>query len=471
MNQRMLILEVNEVPLRIFREFAGSRQGSYISRLLESSQVMETRALDVDRTFLYPSQTWASLNAGAPYGKHQIHWYNDPKPAEYPLYWRLLADKGISIGAIGTLHSSPAAPFAEKNEHYKFIIPDCFAPDSYTKPRYLQPLQSLNLRAVKASGRTASLRIPMREVAVTLVNWRRYGIRLKSMSEVAQVAIKILRKKVNRERLRNLQFPLMADVFLRQLERYQPDVAILFTNHVAANMHRYWAGLYPGDYRSEIYGAAWRAKYQGEILAAMELLDRYAGELMRVAEATNRILVVVSSMGQEANSNLTPDDTKQTSSYRLDDVKKFVSQVTQRLYPFEIRSAMVPQYTVVFENQEKATAAVGDMHRARSTMQGIGMNLHQNLATVTIAASLDPMASQFRIGGQSYTHKDLGFIRLEIDDHHSGHHCPEGTLIIYNSETAKAARSSIDYLEYAPALLKHFGLPRPSYMQEPSFRF
>ena len=472
MIQKVLVLEVNEVPLRIFREYAGLRHSSHISRLLKTSEVMETLALDVDRSFLYPSQTWASLNTGAPYHEHQIHWYNDPKPSEYPLYWKLLADHGASVGVVGTLHSSPAAAFAEKNDHYRFVIPDCFASDNYTKPRFLQPFQSLNLQAVSASGRATSVKAPLREGALTALNFWRYGIRVRSMTGGATLVMKILRKKVNRERLRNLQFPLIADIFLRQYRLEQPDLAILFTNHVAANMHRYWYALHPEDYREEIYGAAWRAKYEGEVIAAMDLLDRYVGELMRLTQRMGAILVVVSSMGQEANQKLTPDIPQQRSvDYRLENVKKFVSRVSSQTYSFEIRSAMVPQYTLAFDGAEQASAAVADMRRAGNTMKGVGVCLDQNKEAVTISAWLDPTADEFRIGDKRYAHKDLGFVRLDVDDHHSGCHCPEGTLIIHNSKTARVDKPSVDYLEYAPALLRHFGIPQPSYMRAPTFSF
>jgi hypothetical protein len=40
-----------------------------------------------------------------------------------------------------------------------------------------------------------------------------------------------------------------------------------------------------------------------------------------------------------------------------------------------------------------------------------------------------------------------------------------------NSRTAKAARLSVDYLEYAPALLSHFGFAPAPYMVAPSFSF
>ena len=134
MTQQVIVLEINEMPLKIFRHFQQLRPGSHLDELMKSSLVIETKVEDVDPTFLYPSQTWASLNTGAPYSSHKIHWYNDPKPNEYPLYWKTLANQGFSVGVVNSLHSSPAEAYAASNENYKFVIPDSFAPDSYTKP-------------------------------------------------------------------------------------------------------------------------------------------------------------------------------------------------------------------------------------------------------------------------------------------------------------------------------------------------
>ncbi len=123
MAQKLIIIEINEMPLRVFQRFQKLRPGSHLDELLKSSQVIETLAQDVEQSFLYPSQSWASLNTGAPYSAHKIHWYNDPKPDEYPLYWKTLANHGFSIGIVNSLHSSPAEQYAGSNKNYKFVIP------------------------------------------------------------------------------------------------------------------------------------------------------------------------------------------------------------------------------------------------------------------------------------------------------------------------------------------------------------
>ncbi len=472
MKQKLIVLEINEIPLKIFRQFQKMRPGSHLDQLMQSSQVIETLAQDVEQSFLYPSQSWASLNTGAPYPAHKIHWYNDPKPEQYPLYWKMLANQGFSIGMVSSLHSSPAESFAAQNENYKFVIPDCFAPDSYTKPSHFEPFQKLNLKAVSSNSRVASMQVPVKDVARLVINSPRYGVRVRTMVEGASLVYKILSKRTNRERLRNLQFPLIADMFLHLFRKHQPDVGILFTNHVAGNMHRYWYALFPEDYQTTVYDSRWVSKYSDEITAAVDMLDSYMGEFMRLARETDRILVVVSSMGQEANPKLTPELVKARAySFRLEDVRKFVSHFTKNPYTFEVDSAMVPTYMLAFGGAAEATRFTAEIREAMQGMQHIEMFVEQNQEMVTISVMLNGSVQGYVIQGHSFQYSDLGFTRLEIDDHHSGHHCPEGSLIIYNSRTAKAAQPSVDYLEYTPALLSHFGISPAPYMKAPSFSF
>ena len=472
MTQKLIILELNEVPLKVFRQFQKLRPGSHVDQLMKSSQVIETLAQDVDQSFLYPSQSWASLNTGAPYSAHNIHWYNDPKPEQYPLYWKTLANQGFSIGIVNTLHSSPAEPYAAGNENFKFVIPDCFAPDSYTKPGYFEPFQKLNLKAVTSNTRVATMQVPAEDAARMAINSPRYGIRIRTMVEGAGLVFKILRGSVNRERLRNLQFPLVADMFLHLFHKHEPDVAILFTNHVAGNMHRYWYALFPEDYQTTVYDNGWVSKYSSEITAAVDLLDAYLSEFMRVARETDRALVVVSSMGQNANAKLTPDDVKAAAySFRLEDIRKFISYFTNNRHSFEVGSAMVPQYPLLFRNAADAAQFASEIREAMQGMQYIELLVDQHEAIVTLSITLNGRVPEYVIQGRTLSYADLGFVRFEIDDHHSGCHCPEGSLIIYNSRTAEASRPSVDYLEYAPALLSHFGIARASYMMTPSFSF
>lgn len=472
MPQKLLVFEINEVPLRIFRHFQKLRPGSHLDRLLGASQVIETMALDVEEDFLYPSQSWASLNTGAPYDKHQIHWYNDPKPRDYPLYWKSIASAGFSVGAVNTLHSSPAKEYAEKDANFKFMIPDCFAVDSFTKPEYFQPFQELNLKAVAGNSRVVSMKAPVQEAVTTLMNVPRYGIRMKTMLSGAALVAKIAMKKANRERLRGLQFPLVGDIFLEQMRQNDPDLGILFTNHVAANMHRYWYGLFPEDYAANIYDKNWLNKYGNEILAAVDMLDEYLGRLMEMVKKTDRILVLVSSMGQHANQKLTPEYRESHSyDFRLKDMSKLMGSLVAGKYGYKVEAGMVPQYSLEFHDASQAALCAAELREVKESLKGLYLVVDENAAVLTLSVQPDPNSPGIGVGDKRYSFEELGFERFEIDDHHSGSHCPEGSLIIYNSKTARAQKDTVNYLEYAPAVLAHYGVPRSGYMMEPSFRF
>ena len=470
--QKIIIFEINETPLRIFRHFQKLRPGSNVDKLLEASQVIETQALDVDQSFLYPSQTWASLNTGAPYSSHHIHWYGDPKPDAYPLFWKTVAENGHSVGTVNTLHSSPAGSFAETNDNYKFVLPDCFAADSYTKPGYLEPFQQLNLSAVSANGRVATLKTPFKEAALTVMNAPRYGISMRTMWDGATLVGKILAKQVNKERARNLQFPLVGDIFMKLFNKHQPDLAIMFTNHVAANMHRYWYGLFPEDYPETLFDQQWIAKYRTEIIAAMDMFDDYLGKLMDLARQSNRILVIVSSMGQTANNKLKPAEKNEKSyAFRLDDVKKCADKLATNKYTYKIVQAMVPQYMIEFESLADATNYSSEVSAAIPSLKNLNVVCDLNERAVTLSIIPGKNGESISIRDSNLHYSDLGFSRMEVDDHQTGCHCPEGSLIVFNSKTAKMTKPSVNYLEYAPALLSHFGIKPLPYMSEPSFSF
>ena len=466
MNRKAIVIEVNEVPLRIFRHYQKLKPNSNIANLLERSLVLETKVKDVEASVLYPSQTWGSLNTGVEYDLHKIHWYNDPKPDIYPLYWKTLAENNLSVGLVSTLHSSPADSYIN-DENYKFVIPDCFASNNVTKPEVYQDFQALNTSATKENGRATTMKFPKQKAVATLVKSPVLGIKTKTLFDAAGLMAKIKTGKVNKERLRNVQFNLLADVFIKQLKSKDVDLAIFFTNHIAANMHRYWYGLFPEDYSLKLYDEAWIEKYSSEILVSVELLDTFLGNIMSYCQQEKRSLILVSSMGQAANKKLkeTPKHT-----YKLKNIRKFLQHVCgDKNYSYEIDAAMVPQYSLKFNSEAEAQECFRTIEEYRQHFQNIHMKMYINGQVITLAIGLNKKANDFAIGDKSFSHQDLGFRKLMVEDHHSGKHCPEGSLIIYNSDTSSASQDTVDYLEYAPAILKFFGLDAPEYMKEPQF--
>lgn len=55
-----------------------------------------------------------------------------------------MAENGLKVGLINTLHSSPADSYINSS-NYQFVIPDCFAVNNLTKPELFQDFQALNI--------------------------------------------------------------------------------------------------------------------------------------------------------------------------------------------------------------------------------------------------------------------------------------------------------------------------------------
>ena len=466
MNKKAIVIEINEVPLKLLKHYQKVKPKSHIAFLLDNSLVLETEAKDVAEEFLYPSQTWGSINTGVGYDSHKIHWYNDPKPDTYPLYWKRIADAGLKVGLMNTLHSSPANSYIEE-ENYKFVIPDCFASNNITKPEIYEDFQALNTSATSENGRTANMGFPKDKAVATLVKSPALGIKPKTLLDAATLVAKIKTGRVNKERLRNLQFTLLADMFFKQLKEHDVDLAIFFTNHIAANMHRYWYSLFPDEYSRELYDDAWIEKHSEEILVSLDLFDDFLKQLIAYCDRAQRALLVVSSMGQGANENLT--ETPEYL-YKLEDFDRLLGQLCPgKNYQYEVDAAMIPQYSINFANEADARECYELITAAKPYFQGIWMNIDLNQKVITLSTNLESNRDKFYVRDDSFSYDELGFTRISIDSHHTARHTPEGTLIVYNSETSKATGASVDYLEYVPAMLKFFGLDTADYMVEPQF--
>ena len=106
MKQKILLFELNEVPLRIIDEFCARRPGSCLARLLPRCRQYETFAADSGH--LSPWITWPSVHRGVANERHGIHSFGQDLAdvdRDFPPLWRLLAEGGVRTAVFGSLHS------------------------------------------------------------------------------------------------------------------------------------------------------------------------------------------------------------------------------------------------------------------------------------------------------------------------------------------------------------------------------
>ncbi len=458
---RIIVLEVNELPKRVLDWWAERSPASATAQLLASGSLTETILDDDLPRDLYPSQSWASIGTGAPYAEHGVFWYGDPKPASHPFYWQAAADAGKSVGLFSVLHTSPRAELAA-GPNYAFVVPDLFGDDASTVPSKLQPIQELNLRMTRQSARVASVRPGLADIGGAAA-FARNGVKPSTWAEVTMLAAQVARGAWNKERLRVAQSLLAADVFERQVIETDPDLAVVFTNHVASFMHRYWAATFPGDWAGGSgYSDEWIEKNAGELPYAMQALDRIVSQLTTLASSTERQLLVVSSMGQKADTTLDTDRGFQAVIRKPDQFLAAAGLASGH----EVRGAMVPQLTVV-----ASTASDADhVKHALETYLGEGLDelmVAREGTDHVITVTYKPAArdGEVFVGEQWVDPAAIGMTVEAVADHRSGRHCPRGVLV---SSQREMWPDEIDALHVAPMILERLGVTALAHHRVPA---
>lgn len=447
--ERLIVLEVNELPPRVLSWWGQQHPRSALWQLAQRGQAVDTLLHEELPRDLYPSQSWASVGMGVPWEDHGVFWYGDPKPDEHPFYWQRAAAAGRTVGLVGALHTSPISDRCASPNH-SFVIPDVFSGDPETRPIELQPLQELNLRLSRQSARVASARLSPQDLRGVL-GFAQHGVTPTTWLELARLAAAVGTRRWNKERLRVGQSLLMADVFLRQVERHNTDLSILFTNHVASAMHRYWAASFPEDWAEHPYGDQWIAEHADELPFAMRATDRIVSRLVQYAERTNRNVVVVSSMGQKADLDVDPSRTHQAV---INDPLALLHHLD---CPFaaDTRPAMVPQLTYVLPDPAQAERFEAWIRQALGSAITESMRADD---TVTLTADLASDATHVRVADARVEPERIGASIEAINDHRSGRHDPRGILV---SARGNDWPAEVDAFTIGDRILERLGVAAP----------
>lgn len=462
--RQLVVVEANEIPKRVIEDLAPSDRIPFLAGMLDRGELIETEVTEDLPRDLYPSQTWASLNTGVPWASHGVYWYGDPKPADYPFYWQTAARSGRSVGLVNTLHSSPLSSQCADGD-YRFVIPDCFAADPSTLPARYESFQRANLSLTGANSRRVALRPPTADLVRLGLSLPRLGLRPRTLLELGRLVAGVASGRLPRERFRFGQFLVQRDLFLRLLHRRQPDLAMLFTNHVASVMHRYWYARYPEDFGREHYAPEWVARYRDEIPAALVLLDRFLAELGSWCALNDRTLVVVSSMGQGPSAQL---ETATRWEAVVSDGLRFLGSLGID-DGFRVVGSMAPQLSLSCDGPSRASEIAAVLSAVEAGP--VFWDVDRTGDVVTLTYHLEVIdESTVRIGGARRPARSVGVDVYPVDDHSSGRHIARGILGVANSPSFKPPVDNvIDHLDFAPAVLDHLGVDRGDHHQSPSY--
>jgi hypothetical protein len=468
--RRLIVYELNEVPFKIVDLFARMHPQHAFSRAL--GRAAQFIASTPDRGHLHPTTTWPTFHRGVPDSIHGITEFGfDAREvnAKYPQIWNLLARSGVSIGVGGSLGSYPV-PADLTN--IKYYLPDTFAPAAEAYPESLSLFQAFNLSMVRQNGRNVGRQIDLAAGLQLMLRAPMLGITPTTVAKIAGQLLDERRVPARVVRRRTLQAVVAFDVLYKQFAAARPQYATFFSNHVASAQHRYWAATFPDEFTRVQYPAEWRETYKGEIEHAMCEAAFQIAKLIRFTQANpEHLLMVVSSMGQEAN-----EAERIERQLMLNDPGRLFAHLGIPSSDWKRLPGMEPVYIFTVEPSSRdrfrtamESFTVNGRHVTARELQPGRFEVvlgHPNLVTASLALSLE---------GRPVGMDDLGIANVDIQDAagSTGWHVPDGILIVFDPSrdlSAFASRDRVKTTEVTAAIVRNFGLPLPSYMAEPSSR-
>ena len=461
--RKIIVLEINEVSKKIIDVYLSRNKAKGFVCL---DQKINTYVSDLEEESIYPSQTWASMNTGKTFSSHKTKWFSEELNHD-DIYWNQLAKKGKRVAIVGTLHSSPAKKFLKGNHNFTTFIPDFFSSDDETFPKKYQNFQRLNTALTMGNRRTASGSL-LKEAIMSFLkkpSFDAWGLNnLLAIKQIVKIIFSSIR--VNKERLRMAQFTLSASIFYNALKSDKPDLAILFSNHVASMMHRYLHAHF--FEQNDTYSKKWINKYKNEVDFSLSLLDEWIKKFSDFAELNDYKIIIVSSMGQKINKEI---DKKHVENFQHDYVLRNPDMFLEKFFKknknnFKQLGVMAPQYAFEFSCAKEAREAYSKITQAGTdvplryghytknenysdSISGLYLNADLNGRIITVTVQLHK--DKIRLLDKEYFYQDLGFEKVKVDTHHSGEHDKEGLIW---SDFKFSNKEEIDYLDFSEIIKK-----------------
>jgi hypothetical protein len=471
--KKLILLELNEVPYRVIDAYCEERPESTLARVMAASRQYET--ITPDRIALDPWISWPTLHRGVNDEQHHILHLGQvllDADERFPPVWRLLKHSGARVGVFGSLHSSN---IPDDVREYCFYLPDYFDNEVFAHPKDLTAFQELNLRMTRQSARNVVRQIPLMSAARFIAAAPGLGLTLSTFAASISHLVREGFNKTLRIRRRAYQPLVTIDLFMRQLERTQPDFATFYTNHVAAAMHRYWGAAFPQDYGDDRLDKNWIRQYEGEIEFAMSKFDIMLKKVINFINTHPEYrLLVASSMGQAA---IPAVQTYQFLS--ISDIDRFMAALGVPKGGWELRPAMVPCWSVVVHEPYRDQVVT-----QIQLIEIEGKSFKPDPRPVAPLSYDEGERGFFRffvqfdnytgpqtalLGGREVALEELGlgYVAHEDGVNCTAQHITAGSLWVYGARSvgSDGSRDKISTLDVAPSILEFFGLERPAYMR------
>ena len=425
--KKLIIYELNEVPIRVLKEFILNNPKSSFSNLVKNGIIKKTTTFDEGE--LHPWSTWPTVHRGVNNNIHQIKFINQSLTyaKDWPPIWEVLIKNKISVGIFGSLQSYPPI----KNALVKFYLPDTFSPTCKAIPKEIEDFQNFNLKLTsknKAISRPISLRdlITFSKLVIT----RNFKI-ISIFKVLKHIIFEILNKK--NKSLRSLLQPILGfDIYFKLLNKEKPEYSTFFTNHVAGVMHRYWKYSFPKDFDED--KNIKNNFHKDSINKSMQIADNQISQLIKFCDNNDSELWIISSMGQEAIKR--DDDFPEIY---LGKINKILKAIGLNDANYKLLPAMQPDLCILCKDERSLLKLENNILNIKDAKgKSIFLPRYKNEGnSLNISIKHSFIAYQtktFFIKGKPFKDHELNieFIKRDIG---TGYHCKEGIYIGYGNKS------------------------------------
>lgn len=450
---KVILYELNEVPWAVV-DYYVRQKDTVLGQVLSQATQLTTHTQDTGD--LHPWVTWPTVHRGVYNETHQISFINQEIVDTHKPLWEIIAQEGLKVGVFGSLQSYPVP----SNGEYAFYVPDTFAQDPQTFPSHYEAFQSFNLAQVKRDGAMARKGVIQSNSLELLLNLIKTGLKISTAGKIGWHLVKEQLNPLHRTLRASLQGAVAFDYFKHALAKHSPNFATFFTNHVAGIMHRYWKYTFPQDFGYTLQGKKDMFLAQN-IVKAMDIFDLQLKYLKKYCEKTNSLLIIASSMGQEAI-----DRGEYVGELRIENVTLFYKEIG---YTGNVKHnlAMQPDFAFSFDSlsdlqqfQQQTQMLTNEQNVPifEYKIAGLTLNLYLNHTQHCVENKC-----LYR-NGKAVPLENLG-IEVLNRDQGTGYHQPYGIAIFYGQNIPhNASRRQVESIQLAPTILKHFNIAPPAYM-------
>lgn len=467
MENKLVVLELNEVPWKVIDTFVERNPTSAFARVMGRSGRINTLLPDTGQ--LHPKTSWQTFHRGVPDHIHGIREYNQQQSAGHtnnPTMWELAKNAGKRVGCGASIGSWP---LPEDTSNVDFWFADPFSPDPDSIPSEVTAFQRFNTLAVARSSRQVRSGGVSREVILDfLKNALRIGI---TPGTAIKTIHQVVAEKINRPlsvRRRNIQALMSFDVALKQWKTTQPHLSSIFINHVAAAMHRYWAAAFPNDYQTNKMPADWRETYKEEINAAMLIADGMLQRVLKEVEGTGASVLVLGSMGQ---AGIEHEPT--FNQLIIKDMPAFLRLAGMCAGDYEQRPGMEPEYLLVFKTKALLDKFEIDCQNIDINGRAPDVKRASDTECSLLVDQYNIGFESISVGGRIVDLEEAGLHIEKIEDiaGSTAQHTPEGAALLINPERDLSYLNNntgfVDVCAVTSAILETLDIPVPSYMPPP----